>query len=178
MISIQNKEVHFFVTIVVSIHTSAAFSLYLSVYTSGNPSDKTASQRDCSQLWWCWAGWAAVIIVATAAFSLYLSVYTSGNPSDKTASQRDCGRLWWCLEGLAAFITVATAALFVLVCRNLWKPFGTDGITKGLQLVCPKEMRCVNSIKPTTTGICPKKRPFSRGYTSLQLAVCSPESER
>jgi hypothetical protein len=35
-----------------------------------------------------------------------------------------------------------------------------------------------DSIKPTSTGTCPKKRPFSRGYTSLQLAVRSPERER
>ena len=86
----------FFNTHICCFLFTAAFSLYLSVYTSGNPSDKTASQRDCSRLWWCLAGLAAVIIVATAAFSLYLSVYTSGNPSDKTASQRDCNRLWWC----------------------------------------------------------------------------------
>ena len=34
-----------------SIVTTAAFSLYLSVVTSGNPSVQTAIQRDCSWLW-------------------------------------------------------------------------------------------------------------------------------
>ena len=59
-----------------------------------------------------------------------------------------------------------------------WIVMTKKEMTEQQKTGCPKEMRCVNSIKPTTTGICPKKRPFSRGYTSLQLAVCSPESER
>ena len=75
------------------IVASAAFSLYLCVATSRNPSVQTALQRDCSRLCWCLEGSVAVTIVATAAFSLYLCVTTSENSSVQMALQRDCSRL-------------------------------------------------------------------------------------
>ena len=91
------------------IVTTADFSLYLFVATSGNPSVQMALQRDCSQLWWYLAGFAAVIIVATAVFSLFLCVATSGNPLVQTTSQRDCSQLWcFVMFGLGGIKPVVT----------------------------------------------------------------------